>query len=190
MSKANQLTSMPLRLIANQCLGKMGATIANTTASKVDALTAVNVTIGGVMSAVAAQDELVMTALAASDLPTALTNWVQPTGRTGFYTQPANTTVYYVFGWNGTAMKVVQGSFDPAAAQNTTLDPMQVGPLGGMLTPYALGKSVIPDVPDGFTPCFVMKVVTGGAAFVPGTTALTGIATFKDVGVLPVDGTF
>ena len=116
---------------------------------------------------------------------------MQPSGRTGFYTQPAGTTVYYVIGVNASgSWKVVQGTFDPVAAQSTTADPMQVSAYGGMLTPYAIGKSVIPDVPDGFTPVVVMKVVTSASAFVPATTALTGLATFKNVSVLPVDGTF
>jgi hypothetical protein len=178
MSLARHLSSFPLRLIANMCLGKMGSTIANTTASKVDALTAVTVTIGGFAVAVAAQDELVLAALAASDLPTSQANWVPPWGLPGFYTQPAGTTAYCVFGANAAGtVKVVQGTYD-----------------GQILSPASgytqLGKSVIPDVPDGFTPVFVMKVISGGAVFTPATTALTGIATFKDVGVLPVDTTF
>lgn len=179
MSTARHLSSLPLRLIANMCLGAMGSTIANTAAAKVDALTAVKATVGGFMVSVAAQDELVIAALAASDLPTSQANWLQPTGLPGFYVQPAGTTVYYVFGTNSAGtVKCVQGTYD-----------------GQVLNPASgytqLGKSVIPDVPaEGFTPLFVMKVVSGGSAFTPATTALTGIATFKDVGVLPVDTTF
>lgn len=177
------------------CLGAMGSAIANTAAAKVDALTAVKATIGGIMVSVAAQDELVIAALAAANLPAATgAQYVQPSGSTAFYTQPANTTVYYVFGViaAGTVL-CVQGLFTPRAAQSAALDPMGLSGSGGIIggSGYTVnGSSVIPDVPDGFTPLFVMKVVTGGAAYVPATTALTGIATFRDVGVLPVDSTF
>lgn len=195
MSKANSLTSLAARLAANMNFAKMGAAIANTAAAKVDALTAGVGSINGIMVTLAAQDELVLSALAAADLPSAQANYVQPSGLTGFYTQPAGTTVYYVIGAIAAGtFKVVQGTFTPVAVQNTTLDPMQMSASGGIASAgggfYALGKSVIPDVPDGFLPTAVMKVVTSGSAYVPGTTALTGLATFKDVSVLPVAETF
>ncbi len=178
MATLKQVPSAVQRLLGNMCYGKMGAAIANIAAAKIDALTAVVATVGGIMVTVAAQDELVIAALAAANLPAASgANYVQPSGLTGFYVQPANTTVYYVFGViaAGTVL-CVQGTYDG----------QQISPIGYT----ALGKSVIPDVPDGFTPLFVMKVASGGATFTPATTALTGIATFRDVGVLPVDSTF
>lgn len=195
MSKANSLTSLAARLAANMSFAKMGTAIANTSAAKVDALTAGVGSINGKMVTLAAQDELVLSALAAANLPTAQANYVQPSGLTGFYTQPANTTVYYVIGAIAAGtFKVVQGTFDPRALQDTTADPMQLSVSGGIASAgggfYALGKSVIPDCPDGFLPTAVMKVVTAGSAFVPATTALTGLATFIDVSVLPVAETF
>lgn len=199
MSKASHLTSAPQRLLANMCLGKMGTTYGSTAAAKIDALTATVGTINGLMYTLAAQDELVVAALAAANLPSDQANWRQPSGLDGaFYDQPANTTVYYVLGFydaSGTAtFKVVQGTFDPRAIQSTTLDPMQVSATGGVLTGNGVvGKSVIPDVPNGFTPTAVIKVESGAAKFVPATTALNGgsvTVTFKDVGVLPVGGTF
>lgn len=195
MSKANSLTSLAARLAANMNFAKMGATVASTAAAKIDALTAGVGSIGGKMVTLAAQDELVLSALAATDLPTAQANWVQPSGLTGFYTQPAGTTVYYVLGAIAAGtFKIVQGTFDPVAVQNTTLDPMQMSASGGIASAgggfYSLGKSVIPECPDGFLPTAVFKVVTAGSAFVPATTALTSISTFKDVSVLPVAETF
>lgn len=195
MSKANSLTSLAARLAANMSFAKMGTAIANTSAAKVDALTAGVGSIGGKMVTLAAQDELVLSALAATNLPTAQANYVQPSGLTGFYTQPAGTTVYYVIGAIAAGtFKVVQGTFTPVAQQTAALDPMQVSVSGGVVSAggggFALGKSVIPDCPDGFLPTAVMKVVTAGSAFVPATTALTGLATFIDVSVLPVAETF
>ncbi len=196
MSKANALTSFPARLAANMCFAKMGTAIANTGAAKIDALTAGVGSINGIMVTLAAQDELVLSALAASDLPAGNENYVQPSGLTGFYTQPAGVVVYYVIGAIASgSFKIVQGTFDPRAVQSSALDPMQLSASGGIASAgggfYALGKSVIPDVPDGFLPTAVMKLTTGaGAAFVPGTTALTGLVSFKDVSVLPVASTF
>jgi hypothetical protein len=178
MSKASHLGSAALRLIANMCLTRVAAVIGATTS----AFTTTGVgaaTVNGFMVALAAQTNTALSALAAADMPAALANWLQPSGLAGFYVQPANTTVYYVIGVTaGGTWKVVQGTYD--------------GQVIGAVTGYpTAGKSVIPDVPDaGFTPVTVMKVASGGATFTPGTTALTGIATFKDVGVLPVDATF
>lgn len=200
MSKASHLTSDPARLVANMCHGKMGTTYGSTAAAKIDALTAAVGSINGTLYTLAAQDELVLAALAAANLPSAQANWRQPSGLDGaFYDQPAGTTVYYVLGFydaSGTAtFKLVQGTFDPVAAQSTTLDPMQVSASGGIIFGgnSLAGKSVIPDVPNGFTPTAVLKVASGAAKFVPGTTALNGgtaTVTFKDVSVLPVGGTF
>mgnify|MGYP000134259727 CR=1 FL=1 len=169
MSTARHLSSLPLRLIANMCLGAMGSTIANTAAAKVDALTAVKATVGGFMVSVAAQDELVIAALAASDLPTSQANWLQPTGLPGFYVQPAGTTVYYVFGTNSAGtVKCVQGTYD-GQVLNPALGYTQ------------LGKSVIPDVPADTPTVKVAKVGIVGAGTMGGGIAMN----FANVG-LPV----
>lgn len=193
MSKANHLSSMATRLLANLCLARVAAVIGATTSAVTTTGTGA-ATVGGFMVAITAQTNLALSALAAADLPLSQAGYRQPSGREGFYTQPAGVTCFYVLGVTGAgAWKVVQGTFDPIpAGQSAALDPMQVSATGGLFPGYAgNGRSVIPDVPaEGFTPVTVMKVVTAGAAFVPATTALTSIATFKDVGVLPVDQTF
>lgn len=175
--KASHLGSDALRAIANLCLVKVAAVIGATTS----AFTTTGVgaaTVNGFMVALAAQTNTVLSALLGSDLAAGLANWLQPSGLTGFYVQPAGTTAYYVIGVTAAGTwKVVQGTYD--------------GQVIGAVTGYpTAGKSVIPDVPNGFTPVTVMKVVSGGSSFTPGTTALTGVATFRDVGVLPVDATF
>ena len=84
----------------------------------------------------------------------------------------------------------MQGTFDPIV-QAAALDPQQLGPTGGVLGGYGSGKSVIPDVPtEGFTPVAVMKIVTAGATFVPGTTTTVAGSSFRNVSVLPVGLTF
>ena len=80
MSKANSLTSLAARLAANMNFAKMGATVGSTAAAKVDALTAGVGSINGIMVTLAAQDELVLSALAAADLPSAQASYVQPSG--------------------------------------------------------------------------------------------------------------
>lgn len=181
MSKANHLGTSPQRMLANMCLFKASGAIANTTASKVDALGTGTYLMDGLAYTAAAADEYVLSALAATDLPSSQANWVQPWGGSGFYVQPASSTVYYVIGFAYNAgtptLKVVQGTYDSQVIPNT----------GGAV----IGKSVIPDVPEvGFVPITVMKVVTAGSTFTPATTLLTGLATFKDVGILPVANTF
>jgi hypothetical protein len=56
---------------------------------------------------------------------------------------------------------------------------------------------VIPDAPDGFVPVAVIKVASGSSTFTVGTTSLGtggqtsgGVATIKNVNVLPVGSTF
>jgi hypothetical protein len=176
MSQANQLTSIPARMVSNMCFGTVLAVVGGTTSAFTTTGTPA-VSVDGKTFALTAQTSTALSALAASDLPTALANWVQPSGTAGFYVQPASTTVYYLIGVNGSGTwKVIQGTYD-----NQPL------PLNGN---GAVGKSVIPDAPDGFTTVSVMKIVSGGSAFTPATTALTSISTFLNVSVLPSYRTF
>jgi len=151
-----------------------------------------SISVGGILTALTAQTNLALSALAGSDLPTVSINgssvtnpWVQPQGVPGFYVQPASTTVYYVIGAIAAGtVKVVQGTYDN---QDITLASGYVGK----------GKSVIPDAPDGFVPVAVIKVASGSSTFTVGTTSLGtggqtsgGVATIKNVNVLPVGSTF
>jgi hypothetical protein len=175
MANTRSLNSVGDRLTANMCLFNALAVIGGT-ASAFSTTGTGPVTVDGVMRSLTAQTNTALAALVAADLPASQANWVQPSGGVGFYTQPANTTAYYVIGVNAAGTwKVVQGTY--------TGQPIAGG--------YAVGNSQIPDIPDvGFTPVAVMKVVTSGSAFVPATTALTSIATFINVGVLPSATTF
>lgn len=202
MSKALHLNTSAQRLMANMALGSVAAVIGATTTAITTSGTPA-LTFDGILSAATAQTNLALLPLTAADLASNYANWAQPSGLTaataagGFYVQPANTTVYYVVvitpagNW-----RVVQGTFDQKV-QSTTLDPQQVGATGGIFGGYAVGKSVIPDVPDGVVPVAIIKVVSGGSTFTVGTTSLGtagqssgGVATIKNVTLLPAAGTF
>lgn len=96
------------------------------------------------------------------------------------YVQPTGTTVFYVLAVNSAGtVAVVQGSY---LNQSITY--------GSDLSKVLVGDGDIPEVPSGYVPFGVMKVVTaGGATFTPGTTALDAAnvtVTYYDVSVLPV----
>jgi hypothetical protein len=191
MALARHLNTAPDRLQANQCLGNVVAVIGSTTTAVTTSGTP-SISVGGLLTALTAQTNLALSALAGSDLPTVSVNgasvtnpWVQPRGVAGFYVQPANTTVYYVLGANAAGTwKVIQGTHDGQDLTNAS------GYVGK-------GASVIPDAPDGFVPVAVIKVASGGATFTVGTTSLGtggqasgGVATIRNVNVLPVASTF
>ena len=181
MATNRQNNSMPVRLLANACFGRVSAVIgATTTAFTTTGTPAVSH--DGTLTTLTAQTNTALAALAAADLPAAFANYVQPSGRIGFFTQPANTTVFYVIGVTaGGAWRVVQGTHDGQI-------------LGESLGITERGRSVIPDVPtEGFTPVTLMRVVTGATTFVPGTTALNAAnvtTTFRDISVIPAAATF
>lgn len=177
MAQAKHLTSEAARLAANMSFTKAAGVAATANIGHAALL----VSHDGAQTAVVANAALALAALAASDLPSSMAQWKQPSGTTGFYSHPtaaslgvASVTVYYVFGVTAAGtVKVVQGTYDNQALPNG-----------------AVGKSVIPDVPSGnFTPVTVMRIVST-AAFVPGTTTTAAVSTFKDVAVLPVGSTF
>ena len=183
MATAKQINQAPTRLIAT-CVFGTALAVVGTTTSGFNTTGTPGVSVDGRAFALTAQTSTVLAALLGSDLPNITLNgassanpYLQPSGLAGFYVQPASTTVYYVVGVNQSGTwKVVQGTYDG----------QQVAPTGYTV----LGKSEIPDVPAGFAPVFVIKVLSGGAAFTVGTTALTGISTFLNVSVLPILSTF
>lgn len=173
--KLSHLMANMFRGLANVCLTKANAVIGATTSAFTTG-NAVTYAFEGALRSLATQTNTALSALAASDLASSLSGWLQPAGSTGFYVQPANTTVYYVIGVTSAGtVKVVQGTY---AGQSLMLN--------GVAGLSVVGDGSIPDIPDGFVPITVMKVASGGATFTPGTTALTGIATFIDVMMLPL----
>lgn len=165
--KLGQLPFGPNRIDGN-CALAAGLFVIGATAAAITSTVVVPIVRDGVFSSLAAQTNTVLAPLVASDLPTAAASYTQPSGQLGFYTQPAGTTVYYVIGVTSAgAVKVVQGTYS-----------------GQLINPNGytvMGDGTVPDVPDTFIPVAVMKVISGGAIFVPATTVLTGIATFQNV---------
>jgi hypothetical protein len=105
---------------------------------------------------------------------------------TGVYAQPIGTTAYMVLGVNAAGtVAIVQGTF---AGQN--LVPSATGGLGALsnMGTSFVGDGSIPNLPEGYAPAGLLKVVTTSAAFTPGTTLLnvgTIAFTFFDIGLIP-----
>ena len=171
MAKLSHLNSMADRLDGNLCLTKANAVI-GATASAVTTGNAITTMIDGLLRSVGVLTNQALVPLATADFTQAPAGgYVQPSGSTGFYTQPAATTVYYVLAANAAGVvRTVQGTFNGQ-------------PLAAGLT--AVGDGTVPDIPDGWCAFAIIKVVTAASVFVPGTTALTGIATILDCGALP-----
>ena len=95
------------------------------------------------------------------------------------YVQPANTTVFYLVSVNAAGtVAVSQGSY---AGQAITY--------GSDLSKIIVGSGDVPELPAGYCPIGVVKVVTGATTFTPGTTALDAAsvtATYKDVSLVPL----
>lgn len=113
-------------------------------------------------------------ALSAQALTVDATQQEKVTGYTTFQVQPAGKTAYYVFVLDASGnVRCIQGSWD-----GLTIPALKA----------PAGAGLIPDIGTSFTPFAVLKVVTGSAAFTPGTTALDAANitfTFRDVSVLP-----
>lgn len=103
------------------------------------------------------------------------------------YVQPAGVTAYLTLALNAAGtVAVVQGTY---AGQKPAADPtIGVGSAYNNGTSF-IGRGAVPDLPAGYTPIGVIKVVTAGAAtFTPGTTLLDAAnvtATYFDVCLLP-----
>lgn len=177
MSKLNDLPSAMARLVGNMCLTKANAVI-GATASAFTTGNAITTMIDGILRTLAAQTNTALSALVPASFVDAASplavNYLQPAGIAGFYTQPANTTAYYVLCVNAAGtIRVVQGTYvgQPIVSM-------------GLST---VGDGNVPDIPDTWVAFAILKVVTAGSAFVPGTTALTSIGTFLDVSLLPAN---
>lgn len=181
MPKLSDLPLIAARLIGTENLSKAVLAINAAAATTVKTTNAINYMIDGILYTKAALAAQALSALAGSDFSPAI-NYTQPNGGVGFYVQPINTTVYYVFYVNAAGtVKVVQGTYD-----GQPLAPTGQG---------SVGKSMVPDAPDqivgtgGWCPFGMVKVVTNGATtFTPGTDALDKAGctfTFYDIAVLP-----
>lgn len=113
-------------------------------------------------------------ALSANALTADATQQALITGQTGFYVQPASTTVYYVVGINAAGtVRTFQGTYTGQTFTNFV---------------NTLGDSSIPDIGDSYCPIGYIKVVTGAATFTPATTALDAASitfTFADLVAIP-----
>jgi hypothetical protein len=149
-------------LHGTMCLSKVGAVIGTATAKVTTGATAVYAIAGVLYSKAATADCFT---LAGPILA-------------------ANSTQYFLLGFNaaGTAVTVA-GLGSTAVTANGAADSMA-------------GK--LPEIPVDLTPgatfgqptmcpVAILKVVTAGSTFTPGTTALTGIATYTDIMLVPND---
>lgn len=173
MSKINKIGDAGLRsLLLNRTLSK--ATLA------INAASAATVRTTGTLSYMLNGVFLTKAAMTAQSIAvTHRFNGDAVTAADPAYAQPALTEVFYVLALNAAGnVAVVQGSYAGQVIRFTN-DRSKV---------YS-GRGGLPDLPDGYVPFGVIKVVTSGAAtFTPGTTALDAAnvaATYYDVSVLP-----
>jgi hypothetical protein len=170
MSKLSDLTNKSISdLLGNMTLNKAVLAINAASAATVKTTSAITFTNNGVL--------LTKAALAAqSVVATHFMNGKMAV--TASQIQPISSTAYYTLGLDGSGnVCVSQGS---VVGQNLSQFQMGVS---------AVGDGLVPDVPTGFTPFGVIKVVTNGATtFQIGTTALDAAGctfTFFDVAVMP-----
>lgn len=172
--KLNQLGISALRALGTSCLVKAVLAINAAAAATVKTTNAITYVIDGIL-----YSKVALAAQALAPISGA------------FYTQPANTTVYYTLALDAAGnVRVVQGTY---AGQ-----PLNTG---GVVT---VGDGTVPDVPDLsvasmdtsgnqtpatiWCPFGVIKVVTGATTFLAGTDALDKASctfTFYDVMYLP-----
>lgn len=103
------------------------------------------------------------------------------------YVQPAGTTAYYTLGVNAAGtVSVSQSSF---LGQKYAADPTLGVGAAAMVGVSFIGNGLPADVPAGYAPFGMVKIVTAGAAtFTAGTTALDAAnitATYFDLSVVP-----
>lgn len=174
MAKLSHQNRAADRLDGNICLTKANAAIGATT-SAITTGNAITTMIDGILRTVGVLTNQALTPLATADFAPGTApsgGYLQPSGSAGFYVQPANTTVYYVLAANALGtVRTVQGTFPNQALSTLGISSM--------------GDGSVPDTPDGWIAFALVKVTTAGSTFTPGATALTGIATIFDVGVLP-----
>ena len=177
MAKLNDLTSVALlQLLSAFNTAKGGLAINLGGAATVKTAAALQPVINGV--------QYTKAALAAQAIN--ITHDAQGSAALGFV-QPSGVTVYYTLGTNAAgAVSVSQGTFN---GQRYSADPsVGLGSASAMGTSF-IGNGAIPDVPAGFAPFGVIKVVTAGlATFTAGTTALDATnvtASFFDIALVP-----
>lgn len=182
MPKMDDIWTASQRLIGNMVFGPRPAlAISGSGAATVSTGAAIQFALGGILRQRAALSAVALAPLASADfaLPNSqlALSFRQPSGSTGFLTQPANTTAYYVLCVNAAGtVRVVQGTWD---GQLITLNGLSQA-----------GRSWVPDVPDTWVPFGMIKVVTGATTFLAGTDALDKANvtfTFMDLAVLPPD---
>lgn len=170
MSKLSDLTNQVIRdALGNMCYSKITLAINAASAATVANTGAIIFSNNGVMLTKAALS-------AQSIVATHFLNGKMAV--TASQIQPVSSTVYYVLGLDGSGTVCVsQGTY---AGQN--LSQMQMGA-------HAIGDGSVPDVPAGYTPIGVIKVVTNGSTtFTAGTTALDAdgvTATYFDLALMP-----
>lgn len=177
MSRLDDIFSGPVR----------EALSANTTSAHVLAATGGATATVATTSAIISQIDGVTrsrAALAAQSL--APTHNIFGEASTAVYAQPIGATAYLTLGVNAAGtIAVVQGTF---AGQN--LVPSATAGVGALSNAGTnlVGDGSIPNLPEGYAPLGLVKVVAASAAFTPGTTNLnTAGLTFSyfDIGLIP-----
>ena len=179
MSRLSDVTNAAIRnILGNRCLSKNTLAINAGSAATVKTTGTLDFCVNGVAYSKAALS-------AQTIVPSGkMYNW-QGQAVSAFYVQPISTTVFYTIGLDAAGnVYVVQGNY---AGQKLSNDPA-VGIGNSMAGATWVGDGSIPDVPADVTPIGAIKVVTGSAAFTPGTTALDAANitfTFYDFSSMP-----
>lgn len=170
MSKISDVTNQVLKdLLSNMCYSKIVLAINAASAATVKNTGAIIYSNNGVM--------LTKTALSAQSI--VATHFMNgKMAVTASQVQPISTTAYYTLGLDGSGnVCVSQGSW-----LGMNLSQFQMGT-------SAVGDGQVPDVPVGYTPIGVIKIVTNGSTtFQAGVTALdaAGVtATYFDLALMP-----
>ena len=180
MSSLSDTNTSGLRQFGNMVLGPIPVVAINAaSALTVKTTAAINYTLDGLL-----KQKAILSAVALAAPTTSTTKGIAATALTQaevdpwrFYTLPASSTCYLVLALDGSANVVTfQGTYD--GQDQTTRSGLAM----------AKGKSIVPNIPDGFVPFGIVKVVTGATTFLPATDALDKASvtfTFRDIGVLP-----
>lgn len=156
--KLSHINAIAARLFGNVALSKASTAI-GTVKSGINTTGTLTYAIDGILRTLAA-----------------LTSQALVTGAEAFRVQPANKTVYYVFAVNAAGtVRTFQGRW-------------QGEPYTDVSGVSVVGDGSVPDIPDGWAPFGMAKVVTGATTFTPNTTlfdAANVTTTFYDLMCLP-----
>lgn len=177
MAKISDLSNVAI-------LGLLGAFTTGKPVLAINIASAVTVKTTGAIAATINGVALTKAALAAQSI--AVTHDFTGAVSTG-YVQPTGVTAYLTLGVNAAgAVSVSQGMF---LGQKYNQDPTVGIGSASMLGTTFIGAGTVPDVPAGYAPFGVMKVVTAGAAtFQANVTALDAAnvtVTYFDVNFVP-----